>query len=206
MEDEPLPEDEPQPPALPPRQAARPHPAPGRAGRPAGPTGRERRGERFAHQRGAAEPRGRRGPIVDPRRRLDSDPSARTARPSRAYPALGTIKELKPNGYGFLEDSAGRRRFFHRSEVVGIRFDQLRTGQKVQFDPSEDVRGLRALQVRPAPTPRPRGGERRGQRLDHEGWAGRPRRAPDEPPRAPWRSSLSPFRGEPPGRPPRRKR
>jgi len=196
--------------ASPPRPAAPGTTGRARRGRP-GPAGRQARGEppagRQPTRRAVAEPeRGRRGPIVDPRRRPSMDEQARAARPSRRYPALGTIRELKPNGYGFLEDSAGRRRFFHRSEVVGIRFDQLRTGQKVQFDPSEDVRGLRALQVRPAPTPRPRGGDRRGARLDYEGWTPRPRRAPDEAPRPPWRSSLSPFRGEPPGQPPRRKR
>lgn len=187
-------------------------------GRRRGPTAdpnalAEPRTSRSSGRRLPAEPERRRGPIVDPRRRPSPDEqAARSARPSRRYPSLGTIRELKPNGYGFLEDSAGRRRFFHRSEVVGIRFDQLRTGQKVQFDPSEDVRGLRALQVRPAPAPRPatrgRGGERRGARLDYEGWSSRPRRLPDEgqSSRAPWRSSLSPFRGEPPSGPPRRKR
>ncbi len=130
---------------------------------------------------------------------------------------MGKISELsRDRGFGFLVDNAGRKRFFHRSAVVNSAFDTLREGQQVQFDPRDDVKGLRAINVRPAavgrgrPGARPAPWERGGGRLDSEpprrGMP--PRRAAGPAPGAPpWRSSLSPFRGEPPpASPPRRRR
>jgi cold shock protein len=162
--------------------------------------------------------RPRRGPIVDPRRRLTpEEASAISARGTRSAPINGKISELsRDRGFGFLVDNAGRKRFFHRSAVVNSGFDLLREGQQVQFEPRDDVKGLRAINVRPAAVARQRPGarpapwERGNQRLD----ADPPRRAPaarrpaGPAPGAPaWRSSLSPFRGEPPSaQPPRRRR
>jgi hypothetical protein len=78
------------------------------------------------------------------------------------------------------------------------------------------VKGLRAINVRPAlagrarPGARPAPWERGNQRLDAEPprRGTTPRRPAGPAPGAPgWRSSLSPFRGEPPpASPPRRRR
>jgi CspA family cold shock protein len=129
---------------------------------------------------------------------------------------MGKIAEMsRDRGFGFIIDNAGRKRFFHRSAVVNGAFDTLREGQPVHFEPRDDVKGLRAINVRPAAVTRPRPGgrqapwERGNQRLD----ADPPRRAAPRRPAGPapgapsWRSSLSPFRGEPPSAsPPRRRR
>src|SRR5262249_49808731 len=116
--------------------------------------------------------------------------------------------------------------------VVDGGFDTLRERQAVQFEPKDDVKGLRAINVRPAPQ-RGRGGPRPGRAAGYDRGAGyeRPagydraagskratpsaarrgatgRRSADGGPasNAPaWRSSLSPFRGDPPSAPPRRR-
>ncbi len=159
--------------------------------------------------------RPRQGPIVDPRR-----PSGVGGNAPRALGwgqpgvEMGTISELsRRRGFGFLVDAAGRRRFFHRSAVVGVPFDALREQQVVQFEPREDAKGLRADNVRPASA-----GLVRSARSGHLSGSGarapaggsRAGRSPSEGGAASqsptWRSSLSPFRGEPPTAPPRRRR
>ncbi len=156
-----------------------------------------------------AEPQ-RRGPIVDPRRRpAPGEPPDRTMRGGRGAQAMGKIAELaRERGYGFLVDGAGRKRFFHRSHVIGGAFDMLREGQTVRFQPQEDVKGLRAVDVQPAVSGSGRATDR-GRPYERTGAAGRS--APRGTARGgstlgTWRSSLSPFRGEPPSAPPRRRR
>jgi CspA family cold shock protein len=198
--------------------------------RAAPPNPRERRvipSGPVARRAGAWEPpeseRPRRGPIVDPRRRPGPNDGPRLpTRSSRPTGVLGTISELaRDRGFGFLVDGAGRKRFFHRTAVLGSAFETLRPGQKVQFDPRDDVKGLRAVNVRAATTRVATGGpdgrrgpdgrvaersaqSERGQRRDSA------LRSTTDSARSStggtWRSSLSPFRGEPPPAAPRRRR
>jgi cold shock CspA family protein len=190
--------------------------------RPGGPPGRTAGPPPRAGGPPLREPpedlRPRRGPIVDPRQRLTpEEKSAISARGTRGSQMLGKIAEMsRDRGFGFIMDNAGRKRFFHRSAVMNSAFDTLREGQQVHFEPRDDVKGLRAINVRPAAVPRARPGarqapwERGNQRLDADP-PRRPaaaRRPGGTAPGAPaWRSSLSPFRGDPPSAsPPRRRR
>jgi len=105
-------------------------------------------------------------------------------KPPETSLARGTVIHLDPaKGFGFLIDSAGEHRFFHRSAVVDSGFDALKEQQAVEFEPHDDQRGARALKVRPA------------------GAASRPNKPSQSAKSAPkaartsaWRSDLSPFR------------
>ena len=63
--------------------------------------------------------------------------------------AEGTIKRLTDRGFGFIETSPGNDIFFHMSNVDGVRFEDLREGQKVSFDEGQGPKGPRAENVRP---------------------------------------------------------
>ena len=68
--------------------------------------------------------------------------------------AEGTIKTIRDDrGFGFIRADEGRQElFFHASVVEGGAFDQLREGQRVEYDegPDErDPRRSRATRVRP---------------------------------------------------------
>lgn len=60
----------------------------------------------------------------------------------------GTIKRLTDKGFGFISTSSGTDIFFHMSSVEGIRFDELREGQKVAFNEGRGPKGPRAENVR----------------------------------------------------------
>lgn len=58
--------------------------------------------------------------------------------------ATGTIKKLvSDRGFGFIAEDGGSEIFFHRSQVEGDKFDQLREGQKVTFERGKDTRSDR---------------------------------------------------------------
>ncbi|MFQ6673258.1 MAG: cold-shock protein [Fidelibacterota bacterium] len=64
---------------------------------------------------------------------------------------LGTVKQYDPyKGFGFIEGDDGEDYFVH---VSGLRTDLkkrgLRKGQRVMFDVMFDVKGDRAINVRP---------------------------------------------------------
>ena len=61
----------------------------------------------------------------------------------------GTIKRLTDKGFGFISNEAGNDFFFHMSSVEGIRFEELREGQKVSFNEGRGPKGPRAENVRP---------------------------------------------------------
>ena len=63
--------------------------------------------------------------------------------------ATGRIIRLKmESGFGFIQDTnTGAELFFHRSAVQGARFDELREGQAVQFEPGAGPKGPRAENV-----------------------------------------------------------
>lgn len=68
--------------------------------------------------------------------------------------AQGTIRSLRDDrGFGFIRpDGATRDIFFHSSAVEDRMFDQLREGQRVEFEPGIDPRNPdreRAENVRP---------------------------------------------------------
>ena len=63
--------------------------------------------------------------------------------------AEGTIKRLTDRGFGFIETSPGNDIFFHMSNVEGVRFEDLREGQKVSFDEGQGPKGPHAENVRP---------------------------------------------------------
>jgi len=61
----------------------------------------------------------------------------------------GTIKRLTDKGFGFISNGSGTDLFFHMSAVQGVRFEELREGQKVAFDEGQGPKGPRAENVRP---------------------------------------------------------
>ena len=71
--------------------------------------------------------------------------------------AQGLIKTIRDDrGFGFIRPDEGQQElFFHASVVEGGAFDQLREGQRVEYDegPDErDPRRARATRVRPLDT------------------------------------------------------
>lgn len=63
----------------------------------------------------------------------------------------GIIRSLNlEKGYGFITGEDRVDRFFHRSAVVGGRFEQLEKDQRVTFRDEEGNRGPRASEVQAA--------------------------------------------------------
>ncbi|HXX67428.1 MAG TPA: cold shock domain-containing protein [Polyangiaceae bacterium] len=63
--------------------------------------------------------------------------------------AEGTIKRLTDKGFGFIDIGGGKDLFFHRSAVEGVRFEDLREGQRVSFNAGQGPKGPRAENVKP---------------------------------------------------------
>ncbi len=63
--------------------------------------------------------------------------------------AEGTIKRLTDKGFGFISNDSGKDLFFHMSAVEGVRFEDLREGQKVSYNEGMGPKGPRAENVRP---------------------------------------------------------
>ena len=59
--------------------------------------------------------------------------------------AQGTIKSLRDlQGFGFIApDDGNKDLFFHRTAVEGGAFDQLREGQRVEYEEGPDPRDPR---------------------------------------------------------------
>lgn len=74
--------------------------------------------------------------------------------------AIGTIKNLvSDRGFGFIEPEGGtvdgKDMFFHRKDVQGsVPFEQLRVGERVEYDLGRDERRgtAKADNVRSAPS------------------------------------------------------
>jgi CspA family cold shock protein len=60
----------------------------------------------------------------------------------------GTIKRLTDKGFGFIANGSGTDLFFHMSAVEGVRFDELREGQKVSYNEGRGPKGPRAENIR----------------------------------------------------------
>lgn len=63
--------------------------------------------------------------------------------------AEGVIKRLTDKGFGFISTQGGSDIFFHRSSVVGARFEDLKQGQQVSFTEGQGPKGPRAENVKP---------------------------------------------------------
>ena len=62
--------------------------------------------------------------------------------------AQGTIKRLTDKGFGFIANSSGTDMFFHQSALEGVRFEELREGDKVSYNEGRGPKGPRAENVR----------------------------------------------------------
>ena len=62
--------------------------------------------------------------------------------------AEGIIKRLTDKGFGFIQTGAKDDLFFHKSAVEGVRFEDLREGQKVSFNEGQGPKGPRADNVK----------------------------------------------------------
>lgn len=61
--------------------------------------------------------------------------------------AEGTIKRLTEKGFGFIDTGTGQDLFFHMSNLEGVRYDDLREGQRVTFTEGRGPKGPRAENV-----------------------------------------------------------
>ena len=60
----------------------------------------------------------------------------------------GTIARLTEKGFGFISrDGQEKDLFFHMNELVNVKFDELREGDKVSFEVAESPKGLNAVKV-----------------------------------------------------------
>ena len=81
----------------------------------------------------------------------------------------GTIKRLMDRGFGFIKGEEEKDLFFHRNEIEGVEFSNLRAGQEVEFEMGQDSKGRpQAVKVRLAETPVDDGGGD-GQGRDDQG-------------------------------------
>ncbi len=62
--------------------------------------------------------------------------------------AEGTIKRLTDKGFGFIDTGSKKDLFFHSSNLDGVRYEELREGQRVSFDEGQGPKGPRAENVR----------------------------------------------------------
>jgi CspA family cold shock protein len=62
----------------------------------------------------------------------------------------GTVKRITDKGFGFIAAGDGSEYFFHRSSCQGVRFDDLREGDRVTFTPTQGPKGPRAENVGPS--------------------------------------------------------
>ena len=60
----------------------------------------------------------------------------------------GTIARLTEKGFGFISrEGEEKDLFFHSNELVNVKFDELREGDKVSFEVADSPKGLNALKV-----------------------------------------------------------
>ncbi|MBX3437297.1 MAG: cold shock domain-containing protein [Planctomycetaceae bacterium] len=63
--------------------------------------------------------------------------------------AEGTIKRLTDKGFGFIDTGTPTDMFFHMSNLEGVRYEDLREGQRVSYTPGHGPKGPRAENVKP---------------------------------------------------------
>ena len=60
----------------------------------------------------------------------------------------GTIARLTDRGFGFITvEGKDKDLFFHSKDLVGVAFDDLREGDKVNFEIAEGPKGPNAANV-----------------------------------------------------------
>ncbi|QDV14006.1 Cold shock protein CspB [Rosistilla oblonga] len=62
--------------------------------------------------------------------------------------AEGTIKRVTDKGFGFIDTGGAKDLFFHSSALEGVRFDDLREGQRVSFEEGRGPKGPCAENVK----------------------------------------------------------
>ena len=62
--------------------------------------------------------------------------------------AEGTIKRLTDKGFGFIDTGAAKDLFFHHSSLEGVRYEELREGQRVEFTEGQGQKGPCAENVK----------------------------------------------------------
>lgn len=60
----------------------------------------------------------------------------------------GTIKNLNEKGFGFITiEGEEKDLFFHKNELNGVTFEDLKIGDKVSFDKADSPKGPNATSV-----------------------------------------------------------
>jgi CspA family cold shock protein len=60
----------------------------------------------------------------------------------------GTIKNLNEKGFGFITiEGEEKDLFFHKNELQGVTFEDLKIGDKVSFDKADSPKGPNATNV-----------------------------------------------------------
>lgn len=60
----------------------------------------------------------------------------------------GTIKRVTDKGFGFIDTGKAKDLFFHSSALQGVRYDDLREGQRVTYTEGQGPKGPCAENVR----------------------------------------------------------
>ena len=59
------------------------------------------------------------------------------------------IKKIDHRGFGFIQaDDSEDEIFFHFSELKDISFEEIKIGQKVEFEMKDDPRGAQAAEIK----------------------------------------------------------
>jgi CspA family cold shock protein len=60
----------------------------------------------------------------------------------------GTIKNLTDKGFGFITvDGEEKDLFFHKNELKGVSYEELKIGDKVSFEKADSDKGPNAVNV-----------------------------------------------------------
>ena len=60
----------------------------------------------------------------------------------------GTIVRLTDKGFGFISrEGEEKDLFFHMNELQDVQFNELRVGDKLQFEVEESQKGLNAVRI-----------------------------------------------------------
>ncbi len=63
----------------------------------------------------------------------------------------GTIKKLTDRQFGFITvDGEEKDLFFHANELQGVEFNELKEGDKVEFEVADSPKGQNAVKVKRA--------------------------------------------------------
>jgi CspA family cold shock protein len=60
----------------------------------------------------------------------------------------GTIKNLTDKGFGFITvDGEEKDLFFHKNELKGVSYEELKVGDRVSFEKTDSEKGPNATNV-----------------------------------------------------------